>query len=682
MGQLAGGEVRILTLTGPGGVGKTRVAIEAATEFAEHTGIPAVFVPLASITDASLLPAAVARTLQLTGSSSSPDTRVIQALASMTILLVLDNFEHLLDAAPFIARISDGAPGVTQLITSRSRLRMSQERELRVAPLALPDRGAKSGEIAGSGAVRLFIVRGTSSVGDPVSVHRDLETAAEICRRLDGLPLAIELAASRLRLMSPGTLLEMLEMRLPVLTGGPRDQPARQQSMRDAIGWSYDLLEPRGQKLFRWLAVYAGGFSSHAVSHTGIAAGLEAVACFDVLDELLDGGLVHRVNEAGGEPRFRMLETIREYGLEQLAARGEVDDAWMEYARFMFEYVADGAPIPVGPIVDTVWYDRLSIEHDNIVAAFDWLCLQGHASLAVRFCAEIGAYWEFRGPYRDYAVRMQRALSLAPLVADTDTLSALYWAAGLSMYAGDFDIAKAYGLESLRLAREIGDVRAEVISLGCLGWNAELAGDWPEAANLFEQSLAGWRSLGELIPQGNTLMLLGGHAYIRGEYAKARELEEQAAAIFAGRTTNDWPASTEWYLGFIDVAEGKWHDAAVRFAHSLELWLTVSSRTHHFKPIIHLADVAAAIGDFETAATLAGCCDHLLESTGTVPFPFDVPARERAIARSREALGQERYNELVVAARSMESDDWLRLAQRVVERTNVAPASADAGAGQ
>ncbi|MGD9711005.1 MAG: helix-turn-helix domain-containing protein [Thermomicrobiales bacterium] len=676
VGLITNGSSNLLTLTGPGGVGKTRIAIEVASSIAAERKQPVVFVPLAPVSDPRLVPSAIAHALAIPPGGSPPADRVLAVLARRKLLLVLDNFEHLLDASPFVAMIAAGAPDVSLVITSRSRLRLSIEREVPVPPLQIPDQGASTEEISRSGAIQLFSARATDSEGHFALTDDTAGTAAEICRRVDGLPLAIELAASKLRMISAATLLTMLDHRLPVLTGGQRDQPARQQSMRATIEWSYGLLHASDQKLFRWLSTYGGGFSLSAVVLTGASIGRSEAEAIDALDHLLDSGLIERIARPASEPRFRILETIREYGMEQLGKHGELDEARTANAEFIYAYIADGAPPPCAS-EDNHWLARVDLEEANIVAAFDWICRPETAEWAVQFASAIGFYWEVRGPYVESALRLRRAIGLSPVVPSSSTTHALFWAASLSMYARQFEVARAIGEVALTMARSLGYLRGEAFALSILGWIADVSENWDEAAVFLEQAIAKWKDVDELHPQAQQMMLLGGRAYVQGDYVKARALEEKAMAIFAGRANDVWIAAAHWYLGFIDVAEGKWHDAACRFFHALELWLSDSFSTHLFKPLIHLADVAAAIGDWETAATLVGNCDETLEDSGAFLFPFDVPAWERATQRSRDALGGARFQQLHFEGRALGPAAWLALAEKVVARANPAQPAKD-----
>ncbi len=672
VGQLAGGEVRILTLSGPGGVGKTRVAIEAATEFAKQTGIPAVFVPLAPVTDAAMVPAAVAQALGFSATVAAPDEVALNSLSKRRLLLLVDNAEHLPDAAPFFARLSNASLSGCVLVTSRSRLQLSVEREYPVPPLTLPKPDAGPEEIQRADAVQLFADRAAGQIANLDLLGNHAGTVAEICRRLDGLPLCIELAATKLRVVSPPTLLEMLEHRLPLLTGGNRDLPERQQSMRATIAWSYELLREQERRLFRWLAVYVDGFSIEAVLHTGAALGFTRLEVFDALDGILASDLAQRLQDRSDVPRYRMLETIREYGIEQLCEEHEIGAARLSHARFVYDLVAEGAAAPVLQFEDE-WFVRVKNEDANLTAAFDWACTPETAELCIELASVAGGYWDVQGPYRESARRMRKAAALAAQVSSLSAARTMFWASGLSNYAGEYEIAPTYGEAALHLAQELGSVQAMAFGTHTLAWNAELTGRLDEATELFGRALELWNELGEEGPKGQILMLLGGIALTKGDLTKAKELEEAARTIFERASDADYLASIEWYLGFIAMSERSLPAAAMHFKRSLELGLEGLSQSVLYKPLLHLSAVAGERGDWETAATLLGCSDHAMEKTGSHLFPLDKPVRERVEAGVVGALGNERFAQLCAASLTLGPSDWIELANEVVARTELQP---------
>ncbi|MDQ3412679.1 MAG: NB-ARC domain-containing protein [Chloroflexota bacterium] len=379
--------IRLLTLTGPGGVGKTRLALAAASDVAGEFAAGACFVPLGPIRDPRLVADVVARALGLLDSSEPAPEQVIRHLRQRRLLLVLDNLEHLLAATPWIAALLAACPALTVLATSRERLRLHGERELAVPPLAVPNRTrADSTEgLAGVAAVRLFVERSREVEAAFVLTPENAGAVAEICRRLDGLPLAIELAAARTKVLPPHALLARLERRLPLLIGANRDTPERQRTLRDAIAWSHDLLTPAERACFRWLAVFVGGFTltaADAVLGTVAAEGSgEAEAGYgfdhqtralDLIESLVDKSLLRRDQATGtgkgaAEPRFAMLETVREFALERLDASGELETARQAHASFYLALAERAEPEVVGRD-QGLWLGRLDADIDNLRA--------------------------------------------------------------------------------------------------------------------------------------------------------------------------------------------------------------------------------------------------------------------------------------------------------------------------
>jgi len=389
--------VRLLTLTGPGGVGKTRLAIAAAAEVGDDFRDGVAFVNLAPIANSDLVLDTIAGALGLRdmGTESLRD-RLIDVLAERRLLLVLDNFEQVVAAGPRLRDLLEACPGVTLLITSRVGLRLSGEREFPVAPLPLSTT-TTAGDAGMSGAVRLFAERARAIRPDFKLTAETLPAVTDIVSRVDGLPLAIELAAARVKVLPPAALLQRMEQRLPLLSGGARDLPLRQQTMRDAIGWSYDLLNDVEQTLFRRLAVFVGGFTLGAAEAIGFSAtdttGRQPSTTFDVVEgitSLIDHSLLRQSAELGNEPRYTMLETVREYALDRLDASEEREVIHRQHAAFFaaFAEAADGSRSTSGTMSAVVgdifavrlkllgppqadWLNRLEADHDNLRAALD-----------------------------------------------------------------------------------------------------------------------------------------------------------------------------------------------------------------------------------------------------------------------------------------------------------------------
>ncbi|MDQ3870060.1 MAG: helix-turn-helix domain-containing protein, partial [Chloroflexota bacterium] len=366
-------DTRLLTLTGPGGVGKTRLALHVAGLVRDDYPDGVHVLMLASLTDPTLVAPAIASALGLRDGGEAPlIARLVAVLRDKDLLLLLDNLEQVADCGPVLADLLAGCPSLSVLATSRERLRLSGERVYPVPPLEVagPTHAMSVAEVSRADAVRLLVARAQAVRPDFALTAENAPVALEICRRLDGLPLAIELVAARLAMLSPRAVLDRLDRRLPLLTGGARDLPTRQQTMRDAIAWSYDLLGAEDQALFRRLAVFVGGFTLEAAEAVGDGPDAKGVALDGVLS-LLDKSLMRHDAGTGGEPRYAMLETVREYGLERLVAAAEGDAIRRRHAEFYVALAEQAEPGFFGP-EEMAWLDRCALELDNIRAAMDW----------------------------------------------------------------------------------------------------------------------------------------------------------------------------------------------------------------------------------------------------------------------------------------------------------------------
>ena len=430
---------RLLTLTGPGGVGKTRLALAAARELVDAFADGVAWVELAPIHDRpervpELMATAIARVVgarEVAGQSVT--AALAAALRRRTLLLVLDNCEHVLAAAPLVAELLAGCEGLRVLATSRVRLQLRGEREVPVAPLAVPDqgtgdRGQGTGEqsltpdarplppevvvgLAGVAAVRLFVERAAEIRPGFTLTAENAAAVAAICRRLDGLPLAIELAATQVKLLPPAELLARLGRRLPLLTGGPRDAPARHQTMRDAIAWSHDLLGENEQALFRRLAVFVGGFAVDAAEAV-VATGWSELELLDAISALVDRSLLIPLAPVDAEPRFGMLETVREYGLERLVATGEVDATRRRHALCFLEATERIEPLLFGA-GQIAAVARLEVDRDNHRAALAWLEQAGESDHLLRLAGALGPFWDIHGPLDEGREWLDRALTMS-----------------------------------------------------------------------------------------------------------------------------------------------------------------------------------------------------------------------------------------------------------------------------
>jgi predicted ATPase len=402
-----------LTLTGPGGVGKTRLALAIADDAAPSFADGVAFVDLAPLRDPALVLPAVAQRLGVReGGGLALADAVATFLKPRRVLLLLDNVEHLLAAAPGVATLLAACPALQVLATSRAPLRLLGEQLLPVPPLALPDPAAPPAlaDLAVTEAVTLFVQRARAVAPGFALSEANAAAVAEVCARLDGLPLALELAAARLRLLSPQALLALLTRRLRVLTGGERDRPDRQRALRDTLAWSHDLLPADARVVFRRLAVFAGGFDLEAARAVAAGPETDALAVLEALGTLVDHGLAHEVQAPGGEPRFGMLETVREFAEERLAECGEADATARRHALHFLALVERAAPA-LAEAWSPAWLERLGAEHGNLRAALAWLEAGGEPEAFLRLVEALYHFWLIRCHYREGLAWLERALA-------------------------------------------------------------------------------------------------------------------------------------------------------------------------------------------------------------------------------------------------------------------------------
>ena len=529
--------VHLLTLTGPAGVGKTRLALAVAAEAGGGYAAGARFVPLAEVGDPALVAARIAQALAIGETREQPlAERLRDTLRERALLLVLDNFEHLLAAASLLSELLVAAPRLTLLVTSRAALRLSGEEVYPVPPLSLPEprHADDPAALAQSPAVTLFVERGQSVRPDFRLTSENAGAVAAICRQLDGLPLALELAAARLRLFSPVTLLARLEHRLDLLAGGAQDLPVRQRTLRGTLDWSYGLLGAAEQSLFARLAVFAGGATLDAV---------EAVcgATSDVLDSvevLLASSLLWRAEGAHGEPRVGMHATIREYATERVArgpsGEGELESTRRRHAAHYLAVAEEAYPELLGPEVGT-WLARLEADHDNMRAALAWALKQEQADTALRLAAALHLFWHIHGRLREGRRWLEAALALSQCVTATVRAEALLAAGNLASNDGDVGRARALLEESVALRRRAGDPRALPAALYTLGWTVLEQGEYDRAAALFAECLELAGTTGDRLRQAFALNGLGSLARRRGARPGAGALRCVPGAVPRGR---------------------------------------------------------------------------------------------------------------------------------------------------
>ena len=529
--QLSNADVRLLTLSGVGGTGKTRLALQAAADMVDEFEHGVFFVPLAALSDPALVLPTIAATLGVRDTMDRPLLEQLQDyLREKQMLLVLDNFEQVIDAAPRISDLLTVAPRLKVMVTSREMLRLYGETDYPVSPLSLPDpkQLPPLERLAHYDAVALFLDRAVAVNPAFALTDENAQAVAEICYRLDGLPLAIELAAARVRVLPPQGMLAELTHRLSFLIGGPRDLPARQQTLRGAIDWSHALLTGVEQQLFRRLSVFVGGCTLDAIQ---AVCKMEAdLSVLGTVESLVGKSLVKQT-KVNGEPRFAMLETIREYALEQLvAAAGEgcVRDRHRDYFLALAE---DAEPKLIGT-QQAAWLHRLEEEHDNLRAGLDWSLAEGEGGEGLRLCGVLRRFWWTRGYVsegRDWCARMLKKAEGGERTLER--AKALSAAGGLAYIQGDYQTAQALETESLGIWRQLGDREGIARSLAGLGNVAFDQGDSPTARSLYQESLAILQVLGHRHGMAVPLNGLGNIAFDEGDYRTAGELYNESLAI-------------------------------------------------------------------------------------------------------------------------------------------------------
>lgn len=641
-------EVPLVTLTGPGGVGKTRLALKVAAESSSAFADGVCFVDLASVHDPHLVLPTIAQALGFRDKGNRPLTEQLVAhLRRRRLLLVLDNLEQVIDAAPFIANLLMFCPGVKVLATSRVVLRLSVEHDVPVAPLASAE------------AVQLFVTRArAASPGFELSAANAAVVAA-ICNRLDGLPLAVELAAARIPALAPAALLARLEHALPLLTGGARDHPDRLRTMRAAIAWSFDLLTPVEQALFARLAIFVGGFElrlAEAVCQTlnsdplhGDAFRLPPdVTMLDLVQSLLAKSIVRQVDGlVPEEPRYRMLETVREYGLERLAASGEEASVRAAHAAVFLELAEE--------LSEQIWipgYERvlaqLDAEHDNVRAALEWAEVAEAHEHGLRLARAMINFWVVRGHFREGRAWLEWALGRGEPVPSGERVRALVGVGWLATLQGEFELAEAALSEALRISALVGSPMTEATALHGMALLNLHRGHYDVAAIWMEQALRAYRELESIVEAGpqyvsSAYALLGRIALARGKTAEAEEyLNEGLRGLRALGFT--WRiADTIRSLGDLARDRGDLRGAMARYAESVKLAQEHGDRLFLADALCGVASVAMAQGEPRRAARLYAAAAAIREQLGASVEGWERPAYDRGVAAVRAALSPDAF---------------------------------------
>ncbi|MGH7451195.1 MAG: ATP-binding protein, partial [bacterium] len=558
-------EVRLVTLTGPGGIGKTSLSLRVAISLLDEFAHGVFFVGLAAIADAELVLPTIAQILGIRENRSKPlRESVIEYLRDKHLLLVLDNFEQVVAAAQAVSDLLAACPQLKILVTSRIVLRLKGEREYPVEPLRAPDPQAMISKDSFSqyAAVELFIQRALAIKPDFEVNNDNAPAIAEICFRLEGMPLAIELAAARLKLFSPQALLGRLGSRLELLRGGPRDMPARHQTLRQAIAWSYDLLSPVEQTFFQRLAVFAGGCSLEAVEAICHAVDELAFDTLDGLAALIDKSLLRQEQTTEGEPRFVMFETIREFALERLQASEEWGATRRRHADFFLTLAEQAEPELTGA-KQGVWLNILEREHDNLRAVFSWIEETGQADYGLRLGAAIWRFWLVRGHSEEGRARLTALLALSGADKPTRERAKVLNAVGTLLHgSGDYSTARLHLGESLEISRKIGDKQGMATVINNLGWIAAQLGELDAAKELSQESLALHTELGDKRGRAVAFNNLAWTAYAQSEFALAYSLQEKNLSLRQEIGDERGVAFAMAWLAWIEIVLGNYDKAA------------------------------------------------------------------------------------------------------------------------
>jgi predicted ATPase/class 3 adenylate cyclase len=715
-------DVRLVTLTGPGGTGKTRLALQAAAQLLEQFSDGVWFVNLAPISDPSLVAATIAQALSVRSSGAQLLLdQLKEYLREKHILLLLDNFEQVVEAAPLVGELLTAAPELKVLSTSREILHLHGEKEVPVLPLEVPNlkRLPPLAALAQYAAVELFVARAQDVQHDFALSDESAPAVAEICYRLDGLPLAIELAAARIKLLAPQALLGQLGDRLRLLTGGARDLPARQQTLRRTIDWSYHLLDVSEQTLFQRLGVFAGGCSLEAVEAVCSASherlGEPAIDALDGLTALVDKSLVRQEAGADGAPRFTMLETIREYALERLVASGEEAPLRQRHALYYLTLAERAEPLLQGA-EQLAWVHRLEAEYDNLRAVLAWSQVTANyaGDVGLRLAAALWLFWwMFGGHLSEGWEQLTRMLAQAEATAPTAAHARALFGVGLLAGAqGDFALARACLTESHTFSRTIGYLQGVAYArfgLGHVAWLQaeygtartlcaesltlfrELGERWPIALSLFflasaelyldayeravpllEESLQLFRELGDQLWYGHVLLERGYAARLQGDNAGAAARYAKSLDLFQD-LGNMWGiAAVQLSLGYLALAQGDAPRAAAYFAESLARYRELGHQEGISVCLAGSAGAMGSIGQGERAARLFGAAEGLRARIGASGHSFERAVYADSVASVRAQLDQETFAVAWAEGRAMTLEQAIALALEGSELDSVA----------
>lgn len=656
--------VRLITLTGVGGAGKTRLALAVAQDLLADFPDGVFFVELSAVTDAELVASTIAQPLGVKEAGGRPLLEILKDyLADKRMLLVLDNFEQVIAAAPRIRELLK-APRLKIVITSRALLRLSVEREYIVPPLAAPaERGETSLEkIAGYEAVKLFVERARQAKRGFVLTGENTAAVGEICARLDGLPLAIELAAARVRILDPPAILAKLENRLKLLTGGASDLPARQQTMRGAIEWSFNLLGEDEKNLFRRLSVFAGGFTFEAAEAVcgSCESGKEPIDFLDLVTSLVDKNLLApKEHFDGAGMRFRMLEVVREYALESLKSSGEIEATRRAHAEYFLALGEEAEP-HLQAVQSVDWLNRLEAEQDNLRAALSW-SLENDAGLAARLSGSLTLFWNFHGHLAEGQKWFDKVLGSQSDISPNTRWKILYGSGLIAILQGNYRSGRKILEQSRETANLAGDRRRAAMSANTLAMALFELGNLREAKTLTEESLAIGKQLNDKYVIARALLTSGELSRSEDDYRAARRFYEEALGFFEQIGIKNGLAGTLINLGAITYLQGDLIMARFYYEKGLEMCCQLGLKVLMICCLDGFAALSVKQGESDRALKLSGAAEALGESIGFVSEKEDRRFRDAYLAEVKSTMDEADFSKFYKQGRKMKLEESLEL---------------------
>jgi len=650
---LSSAGVRLLTLTGPGGIGKTRIAIEIAARMRPEFGGNVFFVPLGGTDEASLVLSEIAHAVGVTWTPVALIPAIVDQLRDKKSLLVLDTFEHLLAAAPDVAEIMASVPTLHILVASRETLRIRGEHEISIPTLGTPEASSPE-DVARSPAGLLFLERARAVNPDLVLDDVTAGMVTAITRRLDGLPLALELAAARAKHVPLPTLLDQLENKLTVLTGGPRDLPKRQRTMRDTVGWSFDLLDPQERMLFAELSVFAGGWTLDAAT----AVHSEPSAVLEPLSALLDKSLVRRELK-DDPPRYGMLDVIREFAGEQLST--DARRATTQRHTAFFTSLAQRAELELGTATQDRWFHALAADQENFRVALRSSINAGDAETALRLAGSLWQFWRSHGDLTEGRAWLREGLALGA-GSTPDRAKALWGAAWLAYHQGNYDEAETLGEDLRILSRDAKDpviVRNALTVRGMVAMAHERFGD---ARALFDQAVDLLRPLGRNWLLGTSLLNLGSACVHQRDAEHARTCLEEARTVYDQVGDRHFSARATVQLGFAFMIDDDLTPATTLIFESLRAFAELDDTWGATEALEAIAAVVAARGLAGAAARLGGAAETLRSTLSVRPLPFDAMWTASFMDRARASTDPATWSSAWNEGSSMGLDDAIELA--------------------